>query len=155
MSLICVKIWLTGITRGVNFTARGFLSSLHLFPSTFWRSARSLFRPLQSSSFFFFFSLGFSTPSIVANASSTFIYFYTFKSISAIVLEGFLAKETMNSLNFNPALKVFSCTASSTLSTSNVSQVKCITYNLRLSFSPCLMVSKWSAGLFGHYSPMK
>ena len=28
-------------------------------------------------------------------------------------------------------------------------------YDLRVSFSPCLMVSKWSAGLLGHCPPMK
>ena len=72
------------------------------------------------------------------------MYFYTFKSISAIVFGGFFVSETMNSLNFNPALKVVSYTLSST---SKVSQVKCFTYDLRVSFSPCVMVSKWSIGL--------
>ena len=139
----------------MNFTVWGFLSYLYLFPSTFWRSTRSLFRPLRSSSFSFFFSLGFSTPYIAAKASSAFIYFCAFKSISAIVLEGFFARETTNSLDFNPTLKVVSCTLSSASSTSKVSRVKHVTYDLRVSFFPCLMVSKWSAGLFGRYPPKK
>jgi len=61
----------------------------------------------------------------------------------------------MNSLDFNPALKVVSYTLSSASSTSKVSRVKRITYDLRVSFSPCLMVSKWSVGLSGRYPLMK
>ena len=99
--------------------------------------------------------MGFSTPYIAAKASSAFIYFCAFKSISAIVLEGFFAKETTNSLDFNPALKVVSCTLSSASSTSKVSRVKRVTYDLRVSFFPCLMVSKWSVGLFGRCPPTK
>mgnify|MGYP007088661151 CR=1 FL=1 len=99
--------------------------------------------------------MGFYTPSIVAKAFLTFIYFYAFRSISAIVLGGFFAKETTNSLDFNPALKVVSCTLLFASSTSKVSQVKHVTYDLRVSFSPCLIVSKWSAGLFGCWLPMK
>ena len=128
---------------------------LVLNPSTFWRFARSLFHPLWSSSFSFFFSLGFFASSFAAKASSTFIYFYAFKSIFAIVLGGFFAKETTNSLDFNPALKVVSCTLSFASSTSKISRVKRVTYDLRVSFSLCLMVSKWSAGLFGHCLLMK
>ena len=60
-----------------------------------------------------------------------------------------------NSLDFRPALKVFSYTLSSASSTSKVSQVKRCTYDLRISFSPCLMVSKWSAGFLGRCPPMK
>ena len=33
--------------------------------------------------------------------------------------------------------------------------MKCITYDLRVSFSPCLMVSRWYAGLFGRCPPTK
>ena len=62
--------------------------------------------------------------------------------------------ETTNSLDFNPALKVVSYTLSSALSTSIVSRVKHFTNDLRVSFSPCLMVSKWSIGLLGH-CPLK
>ena len=58
--------------------------------------------------------------------------------------------ETTNSLDFKPALKVVSCTLSSTSSTSNVSRVKHFTYDLKVSFSPCLMVSRWPAGLLRH-----
>ena len=57
--------------------------------------------------------------------------------------------ETTNSLDFNLALKVVNCTLSSASSTSKVSQVKHFTYELRVSFSPCLIVSRWSAGLLG------
>ena len=81
------------------------------------------------------------------------MYFYAFRSISAIVFGGFFANETTNSLDFNPALKVVSCTLSS--ATSNVSRVKRFTYDLRVSFCPCLMVSKWFAGLLGCCPPMK
>ena len=63
--------------------------------------------------------------------------------------------ETTNSLDFNPALKVVNCNLSSASSTSKFSQVKCFTYNLKVSFSHCLMVSKWSAGLFGRCPPTK
>ena len=133
----------------MNFTTRGFLSSLRLLPSTLCRSSQSLFHPLQSSSFSFFFSLGFSTPSIVARASLAFMYFCAFKSISAIILGGFFARETTNSLDFNPALKAFSYTLSSASSTSKVPRVKRVTYDLKVSFFPCLMVSKWLASLFG------
>ena len=103
--------------------------------------------PFSSSSvilLLFLLFLGLSTPSIDAKASSSFIYFCAFKSISAIVLGGFFTRETMNSLDFNPTLKVVSCTLSFASSTSKVSRVKCVTYYLGVSFSPCLMVSKWS-----------
>ena len=63
--------------------------------------------------------------------------------------------ETTNSLDFNLALKVVNFTLSSVLSTSKVSRVKCFTYNLRVSFSPYLMVSKWSIGLLERCPPMK
>ena len=95
-SLISVKIWSTGITNGVNFIGRGFLSSLLLFPSSFRRSAQSLFCPLRSSSFSFFFSLVLSTPSMAAKASSAFMYFCAFNNASTIVLGGFLAKKATN-----------------------------------------------------------
>jgi len=52
------------------------------------------------------------------------MYFYAFRSIFAIVLGGFFASETTNSLDFNPALKVVNCTLSSASSTSRVSRVK-------------------------------
>ena len=139
----------------MNFTARGFLSSLRLLPSTFYQSSQSFFRHLRSSSFSFFFSLDFSSPLIAARVSSAFICFYAFKSISAIILGGFFARETTNSLDFNPALKVVNCTLSSASSTSKVPRVKCVTYDLKVSFSPCLMVGKWSAGLFGRYPSTK
>ena len=61
----------------------------------------------------------------------------------------------MNSLDFNLALKVVSCTLSSALSTSKISQVKHFPYDLRVPFSPCLIVSRWSAGLFGRCPPIK
>ena len=83
------------------------------------------------------------------------MYFYAFKSITAIIFGGFFVSKTMNSLDFNLALKVVNCTLSSTSSTSKISQVKRFTYNLRVSFFPCLMVSKWSTGLLGCCPPMK
>ena len=83
------------------------------------------------------------------------MYFYAFRSISAIVFGGFFASEIMNSLDFNQALKFVSCTLSLGSSISKISRVKRFTYDLRVSFSPCLMVSKWSAGLLGHCPPMK
>ena len=92
---------------------------------------------------------------MAAKASSTFMYFYAFRSISASVLGGFFASETMNSLNFNLALKVINCTLLSASSTSRVSRVKRFTYDLWISFSLYLMVSKWSAGLFGCCPPTK
>uniref|UniRef100_A0A7N2N732 Uncharacterized protein n=1 Tax=Quercus lobata TaxID=97700 RepID=A0A7N2N732_QUELO len=48
-----------------------------------------------------------------SRASSAFIYFCAFNNASANVLGGFLAKEATKSLDFNPALKVVSCTLSS------------------------------------------
>ena len=63
--------------------------------------------------------------------------------------------ETTNSLDFNPALKVVNCNLSSASSTSKFSREKCFTYNLKVSFSHCLMVSKWYAGLFGRCLPTK
>ena len=50
-----------------------------------------------------------------------FIYFYAFRSISAIIFEGFFMSKTTKSLDFNLALKVVNYTLSSTSSTSNVS----------------------------------
>ena len=138
----------------MNFIVRGVLSSFHLFSSVFWRSVRSLFRPLRSSSFLSL-SLGFSTSCIATRASSAFLYFYAFRSIFAIVQGGFFASETTNSLDFNQALKVVSCTLSSASSSSKVSQVKRFTYDLRVSFSPCLMVSRWSTELFECYPSTK
>ena len=90
---------------------------------------------------------------LISHSHKSFLY--AFMSISAIVLGGFFASETTKSLDFNPTLKVVSCTLSSVLSTSIVSQVNCFTYNLRVSFFPCLIVSKWSAGLFGRCPPTK
>ena len=118
------------------------------------RSGRSLFCPLRLSSFLPLFP-DFSSSLITATASSAFIYFCTFRSISAIVLRGFFASEATRSLDRNPALKVVSCTLSSASFTSKVSRVKRFTYNLRVSFSPCLTVSRWSAGLLGRCTPMK
>ena len=92
---------------------------------------------------------------IAAKTSSAFIYFCAFRSIFAIVLGGFFASETTNSLDFNPTLKVINYTLSSTSSTFRVSRVKRFTYDLRVSFSPCLIVSKWSTRLFGNCPPMK
>ena len=152
--LICIRILSTGITRGVNFTVRVLLLSLRLFASTVRRSGRSLFCPLRSSSLPPL-SPGCSLSLIVAIASSTFIYFCAFRIISAIVLGGFFASEATRSLDLSPALKVVSCTLLSTSSTSSVSRVKGFMYNLRVSFSPCLIVSRWSAGLLGRYPPMK
>ena len=43
----------------------------------------------------------------------------------------------------------------STSSTSRTSLVKHFTYDLMVSFSPYLMVSRWSASLFGHCPPTK
>ena len=63
--------------------------------------------------------------------------------------------ETTKSLDFNLALKVVSCTLLSASSTSRVSWVSHFTYGLRVSFSPCLIVSKWSAGLFERCLLMK
>ena len=113
--------------------------------------------PFSSSlmSSFLPFSLDFSTSFIAAKASSAFMYLCAFKSISAIIFGGFFASETTNPLDFNPALKVVSCTLSSTLLTSKVSQVKRFLYDLKVSFSLCLMVSKWSAGLLKHCPPTK
>ena len=108
-SFICAKILSTGITSGVNLTIRGALLSFLLLSSLVHWSGRSLFRPLPSSSFFPL-SLVFSTSFMVSRASLAFIYFYALRSISAIVLGGFFASETTNSLNFNLALKVINCT---------------------------------------------
>ena len=83
------------------------------------------------------------------------MYFCAFKSISAIILRGFFVSETMNSLDFIPALKVINYTLSLASSTSKVSRVKCFTYDLMVSFSPCLMVSKWSTGLLRRCPPTK
>ena len=111
----------------------------------------------SSSTIVFLPSLFTSLPSsfIAAKASSVFMYFCAFKSISAIVLGGFLVSETTNSLDFNPALKVVNCTLSSTSSTFRVSRVKRFTHDLMVSFSPCLVVSKWFAGHFGRCPPTK
>ena len=92
---------------------------------------------------------------MAAKASLAFMYFYAFKSIYARVLGGFFVSETTNSLDFNPTLKVVNCTLSSVSSTSRVSRVKHFMYDLRVSFSPYLMVSKWSAGLFRRCPLMK
>ena len=71
------------------------------------------------------------------------------RAFFSIVFGGFFTSETTNSLDFSLALKVINCTLSSASFTSRVSQVKRFTYNLRVSFSLCLIVSKWSAGLLG------
>ena len=127
------------------------LLSIRISNPTIWAL---LFCPLRLSSFLPL-SLGFSSSLITATASSAFIYFYAFKSISAIVFGGFFASEAMRSLDLSPALKVVNCTLSSATSTSRVSRVKRFTYDLRVSFSLCLMVSKWSVGLLGCCPPMK
>ena len=138
----------------MNFTVLRVLSSFLLPPLLVQRSGRYLFYPLWSSSFLPL-SLGFSISLMAVNASSAFMHFCAFKSISAIILGGFFASEAMNSLDFSPALKVINCILSSASSSSRISRVNHFTYDLRVSFSPCLMVSKWSAGLLGHCPPMK
>ena len=144
----------TGITNEVNFIVRKVFSSFLLPLSLVLRSEGSLFHPLRSSSFLPF-SLVFSASFIAAKASSAFMYFYAFKSISTIVFGGFFTSETRNSLDFNPALKVINYTLSSASSTSKVSRVKRFTYDLKVSFSSCLMVSKWSASLLKRCPPTK
>ena len=64
-------------------------------------------------------------------------------------------RATTNSLDFKSTLKVVNCTLSSALSISRTSLVKCFTYDLKSSLSPCLMVSRWFAGFFWHCPPMK
>ena len=64
-------------------------------------------------------------------------------------------RATTNSLDFKSTLKVVNCTLSFALSISRTSLVKCFTYDLKSSLSPCLMVSRWSTGLFWHCPPMK
>ena len=130
------------------------LSSFRLFTLVILRSGCSLFCPLRLSSFLPL-SHGFSTSLIATTASSTFMYFYAFRSIFTIVFGGFFANEATRSLDLSHALKVVNYTLSSASSTSRVSRVKRFTYDLRVSFSPCLIVSKWSAGLLGRCPPMK
>ena len=117
-------------------------------------SGRSLFCPLRSSSFLPL-SPGFSMSLMAAIASSAFMYFCALISISAIVLGGFFASEATRSLDLNPILKVVNCTLSSASSTSKVSRVKHFMYDLKVSLSPCWMVSRWSAGLLGRCPPIK
>ena len=138
----------------MNFTVRGVFSFFLLLLSLVWQSWHSLFCPLLLSSFIPLSPI-FSTSFVAAKASSEFMYFYVFRSIFAIVLGGFFASETMNTLDFNLALKVVNYTLLSASSTSRVSRVKRFTYDLWISFSPCLIVSKWSAGLFGCCPPTK
>jgi len=83
------------------------------------------------------------------------MYFYAFRSISAIVHGGIFASKTTNSLDFNLVLKAINYTLSSASSTSKVYRVKHFTYDLKVSFSPYLIVSRWSASLFGHCPPTK
>ena len=92
---------------------------------------------------------------MAAIASSAFMYFFAFRSISAIVFGVFFASKATSSLDFSPALKFVNCTLLLASSISKVYRVNLFTYNLRVSFSPCLMVSKWSAGLLGRCPPMK
>ena len=83
------------------------------------------------------------------------MYFYAFRSISAIIRGGFFVSEITNSLDFNLALKVISYTLSSASSTFKVSWMKHFMYDLRVSFSPYLIVSRWSVCLFRHCLPTK
>ena len=83
------------------------------------------------------------------------MYFYAFRSISAIIRGGFFASEITNSLDFNLALKVISYTLSSASSTFKVSWMKHFMYDLKVSFSPYLIVSRWSVCLFRHCLPTK
>ena len=55
---------------------------------------------------------------------------------------------TTNSLDFKPTLKVVSCTLSSASSISSTSLLNRFTYDLSDSPSSCLIVSRWSTGLF-------
>ena len=127
--------------ESTSWSIRVPLPSFHLFMSVIRRSNRSLFYPLRSSSFLSL-SPDFFASLMAATASLAFMYFCIFKSISAIVFEGFFASEATRSLDLNPTLKVVNWTLSSTSSTSRVSRVKRFTYDLRVSLSPCLMVSK-------------
>ena len=79
---------------------------------------------------------------MAATASSAFMYFCALMSIYAIVFGGFFVSEATRSLDLNPALKVVSYILSSASSTSRVSRVKRFTYDLKVSLSPCIMVSK-------------
>ena len=70
------------------------------------------------------------------------MYFWAFNNISAIVFGRFFASEATRSLDLNPALKVVSYTLSSVSSTSRVSRMKHFTYDLKVSFSPCLTMRR-------------
>lgn len=109
-SLICINISSTSITKGVNFTILEGLSSLLLTESRLDEGEfLFLFLPLCLSQVLFLSFCGPSCP-IAARASSIFIYFWAFNSISAIDPKGFFARATIKSFNFNPTLNVVSCT---------------------------------------------
>ena len=107
------------------------------------------------SSWVFLFSFCVFPILIEAKASFAFMYFWAFNNISVIDFEGLFASATMNSLDFNLALKVVSCTLSSTSSNSSASLLNRFTYDLSDSPSSCLIVSRWSADLFWHCPPTK
>ena len=95
-------------------------------------------------------------PSLIeSKASSAFMYFWVFKSISSIDSGGLFVRATKNSLDFNPALNVVSCTFSLASSSYNTYLLNCFTYDLNGSHSSCLIISKWFVGLFWRCPPKK
>lgn len=119
-SLNYINILSTGISKEVNFTILEGLSSLLLTESQLDEGELlSLFLPFCLSWVLF---LSFYGPpcSIIARASSAFIYFLAFNW-------GLLARATMKSFEFNSDLNVVNCTLSYAFSTSNTSLLNLFT----------------------------
>ena len=137
------------MTKGVNFTVLEGLSSLLLIDSPLDEGEFLSFFLLFNSSLVFFLC----NPSclIATKASSAFMYFCAFNSISAIDPGGLFASATTKSFDFKPGLKVVNYTLSSALSTSSTSLLNLFTQDLSDSPSPHLIMRRWSAGLFWHY----
>ena len=128
-------------------SSEGFYRLSAYFCQNWSNDISSLLHHLRSS-LTLSFPLDMPSSPIATRASFTFMYFWAFDSISAVVLGRLFMRATTNSLDFNPALKVVNCTLSSASSTSRTSLVKCFTYDLKVSLFPYLIVSRWSAGLF-------
>ena len=153
-SLICIRTYSIGITRGVKLVNLGFLfGSSFFFPIVCPTIRVSFFLSrllLVPSSLFLFPFISF-----VSTASSTFMYFWVLQSNSTTVFGGLLVIEKKKSPSSNLAWKVVKITWSSASSTYSSSLLNRVSYYLSDSPSTYWMLRRWPVGFLCLCPPMK
>ena len=141
-SFFCIRIFSTGISKGVKFSfffddvSRALLLAL----ASVRLSLRSLFLPWDSL-LYSFFRLPVN-PSTVS-ASSPFMYFCALNNKFVIEVGGVFPREKMRSRLFNPAWKVVIITWSSASSIFSIALLNHFTYSLWVSPSCYFTVNRY------------